>query len=45
MILQQQNKINIEDTMLSDFLLFSITSVSINVVQPTIVNNEEVSKF
>ncbi len=33
--------VNIEDARLFDFPLFGITPVSINITQPTIVNNEE----
>ncbi|CAM1341959.1 hypothetical protein [Tenacibaculum amylolyticum] len=38
-----QNVINLEDAKLSDFPLFSVTPVSINITQPTIVDNEETS--
>ncbi|MBL7560411.1 hypothetical protein JAO71_11415 [Olleya sp. YSTF-M6] len=38
---QSQDVINIEDARLLDFPLLGITPVSINITQPTIVNNQE----
>jgi hypothetical protein len=36
-----QNSINLEDAKLNNFRLFGITPVSINITQPSIVNNKE----